>query len=411
MSRTYDKLTPEGICQHKRLNTASRRYLKTERWHLVVFVFIGWSVLSFGALYFLLGYWSELGAPAPKQSIHEQSATEQYNEVIESKLGQTGGVILQTPNEQEAKGSNDKDESEIQKTPLDYLSNARDLDAQEGVWKASRVIAIVALVQTIIGILGLVLVCGTLIYTRRAARSTDEALIQARESTRQAGFATIAAQQALEVTKKTENAILKVEYRVDLDDPTLSGNDTWRRITPIVTNYGNTPAFDVEFIFDLDFRHWRGELAMPLPSFDEEFRVVRHNIAARESVEFKSDLINIKSLIGEERSLHFTASQVSYNTIHDAGRIGPIFEVIRIIPISRFQQQAERRRKRLGPIPRSGQVHEVHISEIEGIMQRPTTYDEYEAAKTEWYARIDEMPRLNSLDPGYDHKMDDKPED
>lgn len=266
MSGAKNKLTPDGVEQHGRLNEVSKRYLKTERKHLAIFVLVGWVFFGAGSLYFMFGYLGDLGSPAPSASIHEQTAAEQASKIINSKLGKTGGMPLQT---QKHKGSDKKEQAKEKKTPLDYLSDARDLDAQEGVWKASRVIAIVALVQTFIGLGGLILVYGTL-------KATQDTFREARKATRFAALATKAAVKTAEAAERTERAYLFVDFECEFARGQSLGTNTLIAdggseegktiqkgafiIRPVVRNYGKTPAVNVSLQSHCDKRgeiDWR----------------------------------------------------------------------------------------------------------------------------------------------------------
>lgn len=140
-----------------------------------------------------------LGPSPPDTGIHHQTHTEQHQEIINSNLGKTGGLPLSEnmpEGEPESGESNDKD------TALSYLSDARDLAAQEGVWRASNIIAIIAAIQTFIGAAGLI----ALWYTLKATRATLE---EAKSTTLQARLATKAANDTADIARTASILELK----------------------------------------------------------------------------------------------------------------------------------------------------------------------------------------------------------
>lgn len=85
-------------------------------------------------------------------------------------------------NNQKAKHVNDK--------LADFVKNKRDLNAQEGMWRATNVIALLTIAQVFIGGIGLLLLYRTLGATKVALSFTQDTLEEARETARQAALAT-----------------------------------------------------------------------------------------------------------------------------------------------------------------------------------------------------------------------------
>lgn len=233
--------------ESKKLDEIGKRYLRRERKLLIAFVIIGWAFFGAGTIYFAFQIYPDLGSTAPTESIYEQSATEQSNQITNSKLGKTGGLPLKDIQINE-RGSHEK-ESENEKTALDYLLDARDLDAQEGVWKASRVIALVAFVQTAIGILGLFLIYRTLKETQVVGN-------EAKKTTRQAIRATNAAIRSADAAENAERAhifaVIDADFVVyEYGPPSDKGefakvpNKEQIAVGLSVINHGKTPAKNI----------------------------------------------------------------------------------------------------------------------------------------------------------------------
>lgn len=115
----------------------------------------------------------------PDKGIHHQTYSQQTKEIENSNLGVTGGLPLLKSNNQ---GEEDKEESGSSKNALEYLSSARDLAAQEGVWRASNVIAILGFIQVLIGFMGLILIANTLKETRKASYAARKTIAEAARS-------------------------------------------------------------------------------------------------------------------------------------------------------------------------------------------------------------------------------------
>lgn len=197
---------------YEKLDKVSKRYLRRERKALLFFLFVGYSMLGCATVYFWVGdYSKDLGYKPPLSSIHNQSASEQRSQITKSELGRSGGLPLSV---QVGKGGDATAEPQEQNTPLSYLADLRDLDAQEGVWKASRVIAVIAFIQTLIGVAGLILIYGTLKETQLVGN-------EAKKTTRQALRAANASIDSNNFQKRNNSPILFFNAKITPPDKSI----------------------------------------------------------------------------------------------------------------------------------------------------------------------------------------------
>lgn len=182
----------------------------------------------------------------PDKGIHHQTYSQQTKEIEKSNLGVTGGLPLLNKDD---KRDNNEEKTNNTKSALDYLSDARDLAAQEGVWRASNVIALLGFIQVMIGFLGLYLIAATLKETRKASSAARKTLSEATRSA--------------DATENAEKAYLIIEFVCAFgfngrygDESGLSkrAQRAHFNVTPKLTNYGKSPAFEVEA--EIIVEHW-----------------------------------------------------------------------------------------------------------------------------------------------------------
>ena len=153
-------------------------------------------------------------------------------------------VIEQDDADDKADGATKSDH-----VPNNFIKDKRDLNAQEGVWRASNVTARYAFFQTLVGVGGLILLGLTLDATRQAIthtgdtlKVTQRALGVADETLKEANEATAAALRAADAAENAERAwvflSVAVEHQPDVDEAF--------RIVVDVKNFGKTPAIHFE---------------------------------------------------------------------------------------------------------------------------------------------------------------------
>lgn len=117
-----------------------------------------------------------------------------------------------------------------------FIKDKRDLNAQEGMWRATYVLAIFTLLQVFIGVIGVYIIGRTL-------AQTTEVLTEARKTTKAANDATEEARRAnvLQLKPYIRIADAKIVFQKTALNRLLK--DTIRvKITVIFENIGKTPA-------------------------------------------------------------------------------------------------------------------------------------------------------------------------
>ena len=252
-----------------------------------------------------------LGQLPPSGRIQDQGTAEQLNQIENSELGRTGGMPVAG---EPAKNTKDDENAASKKTPLDYLLDVRDLHAQEGVWRASYYIAVVAIIQTIIGIGGLWLITLTLFATRKT-------LAEAAKTTQQAALATDATNKTAEAAQAAERAYLFIEFESEVE------GDMHRKVEARVfvhvrlCNYGHTPAKNVIFEYVIATHGVGGAPMWPVPEISKRYNSTQHPVTvvgpSNRDTRVRLANIDFPSVAGNQgaRVERIVAARVSYDTV------------------------------------------------------------------------------------------------
>lgn len=210
---------------------ATKRFLLTKKWIdadicKLILLFIGALI----ALFFL----KYLSSPPEKRTVEEREYSEcKYSEsnpsicveIISTKLAVAGD------NDNEAGKTYQTNSFAKQLQSNEFIKDRRDVAAQEGMWRATNFVAVATLGQLILGLLGLGLIYGTLIETRKVLIETKNA--------------TEAAKSTLNNERETRSLELQPYIKL-LDvgfpraDPNWGGGTTQLSIT--ICNTGSTAA-------------------------------------------------------------------------------------------------------------------------------------------------------------------------
>lgn len=141
----------------------------------------------------------------------------------------------------------DNQEDSARSISNEFYKNKRDLNAQEGVWRASNVTAFYAFVMSLLTAIGLYLLAKTW-------RATQLTMNFAHETLEQSVLATKAANRTTDAAVNAEKANLFMTFKVKLTgkketgdtkkDKALAKYRTYK-VQPILKNFGKTPATDV----------------------------------------------------------------------------------------------------------------------------------------------------------------------
>lgn len=262
------------------------------------------SLLLISMIFLSSVLWQFLGGWPPHTGIHEQTQAQQAYEVANSPLGRSGGL----PIDRRSDNSETQDtEPYTSKNALDYIKDARDLHAQEGVWRASFVVAILAFSQTLIGVFGLILIARTL-------SATSATLREAKRTTSQAGFATEAAVKTLEaaITKDSPNIRAGVACSF-----VNVGRSHFRAIGSFI-NVGQTTAFDVriraKFIRRDDSGFNANQSVGPIDFRCEQ--IIAFKETGEESrLELKEHNFPVRDYIGDKKQRLYFVVDIDYSTI------------------------------------------------------------------------------------------------
>ena len=126
--------------------------------------------------------------------------------------------------------------------PNKFIQEKRDLNAQEGVWRASNVTARYAFFQSVIGVIGIFLIYFTY-------KETGKVLDEARKTTHQAALATKAANETLEEARQANVLQLKPYISLKsarMETPFKDENGTF--FTGIVLKFVNTGESTAEIV-------------------------------------------------------------------------------------------------------------------------------------------------------------------
>ena len=119
--------------------------------------------------------------------------------------------------------------------PNKFIKDKRDLNAQEGMWRATNLLAFYTLLQIFLGAIGLIVVALTL-------KQTGQVLVEARKATMHAARSTDAAF----IANRAYVMVEKISVgNVEVDNSNLSFNSM--SVTFEFKNFGNSPASNVEF--------------------------------------------------------------------------------------------------------------------------------------------------------------------
>jgi len=137
------------------------------------------------------------------------------------------------------------------------VSEIRDIHAQEGMWRATNLVAILTIFQVLIGIVGLALLFQTLKATqktidfgRETLRITQETLRQTKETAGQVEQTTQAANRSANAAEKAEKAYVYPLVKAKFTNVQSSGQDGARpaaykreiELKISVRNFGRTPT-------------------------------------------------------------------------------------------------------------------------------------------------------------------------
>lgn len=156
------------------------------------------------------------------------------NDYLCSRLGSQGEYQTDT----EYKKSNS-----AQYIPKEFIKDKRDLNAQEGMWRATNLLGYLTVFQVFIGIITVGVVGYTLLQTR-------EILTEAKETTRQAGLSTKAAIRTAEAAENAELAHVFFTVKPKFLDP---NNRTISKVSTelVLKNHGKSPATKVNYAIRL----------------------------------------------------------------------------------------------------------------------------------------------------------------
>lgn len=155
--------------------------------------------------------------------------------------------------------NNNRNQSQLEKEN-EFIKDKRDLNAQEGVWRASNTVASYAFIQAVLTAIGVYLLFRTLDATSKTVRLTRETLDQAlkvsaisAETLDQARKTTTAANRAANETTIRNQIELQPYFRVklvDLNVRTTPDMWDWLVIKLELINIGKTYASDVVVTFN-----------------------------------------------------------------------------------------------------------------------------------------------------------------
>ncbi len=168
----------------------------------------------------------------------------QYSECSKRYSDKSGCVVALPP----FKNGDSSEENRVKTgspeyKPNGFIKDKRDLNAQEGMWRATNTLAVFTLIQIFIGFGGLYLIGKTLYETR-------DILDEARKTTRQAALATEAADKTAQAAENAERAFLEVQCETEIlgemeihatNELEIDANRIFS-VNVYVFNYGKTPA-------------------------------------------------------------------------------------------------------------------------------------------------------------------------
>lgn len=194
-----------------------------------------WLIIGMHLLFAGAYYYTTLSTP-PLPSI-EKRVYEHHKGKYEDGDGKS--VSLEAKNKsadiastkQQESSSNDQAIKDLQ----EYIRSARDLNAQEGMWRAANFLSVLTAVQVIFGAFALLFIYDTLLATRRTLS--------------EAQAATAAAIRASEAAESAERAYVLAHITFkECADPPLSRHSSPRMDMALqLTNIGRTPAINVEW--------------------------------------------------------------------------------------------------------------------------------------------------------------------
>ena len=132
--------------------------------------------------------------------------------------------------------------------PNEFIKDKRDINAQEGMWRATNLVAFYALFQTIFGGISLLLIFFTL-------RATRDALVHTRDTLNSTNKALVQSRNATEIARKESLPYVFVQIRTEFVDEAgkfseLPTNFANTKIS--VKNFGKSPATDVTCDVEVD---------------------------------------------------------------------------------------------------------------------------------------------------------------
>ena len=211
------------------------------------------AMLAFSKMFGALGDWP------PNSRIYDQEYADHVNEIANSELGKTDPALIELAKHE--KRRNDTQSAESKEGLTKRLEGFRDLHAQEGVWRAGMVVAAMAILQTLIGLLGLYMLFKTLKATGEALEFTQDTLVEARKTTQQANLATDAANRTADAAENAERALILLDV-----DAVFCGRDMDEfgdekkgafKIKASAVNFGKSPALEVlATIEEGEFNHF-----------------------------------------------------------------------------------------------------------------------------------------------------------
>lgn len=209
---------------------------------MIFWTSMAWVVII--AIGFFLYMQSYLTSPPFPFSENPEEQSQSFREQGNSLDASSVGEDSKTGNPKKTRQQKNNEREEVRKT---------DLAAQQGMWRATNVVAVVAFFQLIATFIGLLWIYQTLQGTRTALKHTGKTLKQTRIATRHAREATVAANRTADAAENADRAYVLVEVDcaygggIKTEDPDMDKffNGAFFMANVRVENYGRTPAFNV----------------------------------------------------------------------------------------------------------------------------------------------------------------------
>lgn len=142
---------------------------------------------------------------------------------------------------------NKEDSKSSKYQPNTFIKDKRDVNAQEGMWRATNAVAVFTLFQIFLGGAGLAIVLLTLNETRKVLK-------EAAKTTRQASLATEAAIRSAEAAENAERPHVFVDWQGEYATTRLDKKEGRVRalgsflVDYFIFNNGKSPAYNILFV-------------------------------------------------------------------------------------------------------------------------------------------------------------------